>query len=266
MLSKRMEELEEVSKELLKVLLSDWADNLLRRSLDKRSRMDDKLLASQATAAQLVRAEYPAVPRSSGGPERRVAKTPERESELQRLLRRLQDLEEELVRAREAGASLQAGNSALRRELEELREESRRLEEDTEREEDTVPSTTYVTQLYYKISRIDWDYEAEPAQIKGSECPPHSHYGPDIAQPIDIDGSRHSRCFVSDYLWRPGPTDVVGCGGTGTVTYERWAHANCPPPRPRVRRRGGRPTSRPPPPLATRLPAAVGKRRREEGG
>lgn len=32
--------------------------------------------------------------------------------------------------------------TALRRELEELREESRRLEEDTEREEDMVPSTT----------------------------------------------------------------------------------------------------------------------------
>uniref|UniRef100_A0A663F6A8 Uncharacterized protein n=1 Tax=Aquila chrysaetos chrysaetos TaxID=223781 RepID=A0A663F6A8_AQUCH len=81
---------------------------------------------------------------------------------------------------------------------------------DTEREEDTVPSTTYVTQLYYKISRIDWDYEAEP-----------SHYGPDIAQPIDIDGSRHSRCFVSDYLWRPGR-----CAGTA------WAprRSRCPSP------------------------------------
>lgn len=34
------------------------------------------------------------------------------------------------------------------------------------------PPYSYVTQLYYKISRIDWDYEAEPARIKGSECPP----------------------------------------------------------------------------------------------
>lgn len=94
-----------------------------------------------------------------------------------------------------------------------------------------------MTQLYYKISRIDWDYEAKPAQIKGSECPPPTspftlpyfqppppcfqppltpcsslrpppkvHYGPDIAQPIDIDGSRHSRCFISDYLWSLVPT------------------------------------------------------------
>ncbi|CAN0022987.1 unnamed protein product [Bubo scandiacus] len=173
MLSKRMQELEEVSKELQKVLLSDWADNLLRRSLDKRGRMDDKLLASQATATQLVRELSTA--------EESVAQTLlDRESELQRSLRRLQDMEEEL--------------------LQELREESQRLEEDVEREDDAVPSAAYVTQLYYKISRIDWDYEAEPAQIKGI------HYGPDIAQPIAIDGSQHSRCFVSDYLWSLVPT------------------------------------------------------------
>ncbi|XP_068277836.1 kinetochore protein Spc24 [Nyctibius grandis] len=193
MLSQRMQELEEVSKELLKVLLSDWADNLLRRSLDKRARMEDQLLATQATATQLLRELTTA--------EETVAQTLlDQESQLQRSLRRLQDLEEELLRAREAGASLEASKNALRAELEELREQSRRLEEAGEREEEAVPSAAYVTQLYYKISRIDWDYEAEPVQIRGI------HYGPDIAQPIDIDGSRHSPCFVSDYLWSLVPT------------------------------------------------------------
>ncbi|XP_064899909.1 kinetochore protein Spc24 isoform X1 [Columba livia] len=191
--SKRMQELEEVSKELLKVLVSDWAGSLLQRSLDKRTRADDKLLGAQATAARLLR-ELTAA-------EETVARTLlERESELQRLLRRLRDLEQELERAREVGAELQSSHDALRRELEELREQSRRLEEETERDEDAVPSAAYVTQLYYKISRIDWDYGTEAAQIKGI------HYGPDIAQPIDIDGSRHSRCFVSDYLWSLVPT------------------------------------------------------------
>ncbi|XP_025923811.1 kinetochore protein Spc24, partial [Apteryx rowi] len=90
--------------------------------------------------------------------------------------------------------------TALRKELEELREESRRLEEDTGPEDDAVPAAAYVTQLYYKISRIDWDYEAGPTQVKGI------HYGPEIAQPIDIDSSQHSRCFVSDYLWSLVPT------------------------------------------------------------
>ncbi|XP_064355246.1 kinetochore protein Spc24 isoform X2 [Dromaius novaehollandiae] len=136
-----------------------------------------------------------------GAAEETVARTLlGRETELQESLRRLRDAEEELLRAREAGTSLQAGNGALRKELEELRAESRRLEEDTGREDDTAPVAAYVTQLYYKISRIDWDYEAEPTQIKGI------HYGPEIAQPIDIDGSQHSRCFVSDYLWSLVPT------------------------------------------------------------
>ncbi|NXW53780.1 SPC24 protein, partial [Eurystomus gularis] len=204
-----MQELEEVSKELLKVLQSDWTDNLLRRSLDKQSRMDDRLLATQATATQLVR--------ELAAAEEKVAQTLlDQEGKRQRCLQKLQNLEEELIRAQEAGADLQTTTkypflshpvislhcpTALRLELEELREESRRLDEDMEREGDAVPATAYVTQLYYKISRIDWDYEAEPAHIKGI------HYGPDIAQPIDIDGSRHSRCFVSDYLWSLVPTE-----------------------------------------------------------
>ncbi|KAI6060845.1 kinetochore protein Spc24 [Aix galericulata] len=173
MLSERLQELEEVSKELLKVLLEDWAGARLRRSLDKRRRAEDKLLATQAAAAQMgteLAAAEEAVARS----------LLERQQELQRGRRRLRELEEE--------------------ELEELRGQSRRLEEGGEQEAEAVPSAAYVTQLYYKISRIDWDYEAEPAQIKGI------HYGPDIAQPIDIDGRQHSRCFVSDYLWSLVPT------------------------------------------------------------
>ncbi|XP_068779029.1 kinetochore protein Spc24 isoform X2 [Struthio camelus] len=193
MLSEQMQELEEVSKELLKVLVSDWAGSLLRRGLDKQGRMHAKLLGEQSAATQLIKELTTA--------EETVAQTLlDRETELQQSLRRLQAMEEELLQAQEAGTSLQASNGALRKELEELREESRRLEEDTDREDDAVPAAAYVTQLYYKISRIDWDYEAEPTQVKGI------HYGPEIAQPIDIDGSQHSRCFISDYLWSLVPT------------------------------------------------------------
>ena len=54
MVSERLCELEEVSKELLKVLLEDWAGARLRRSLEKRSRAEDRLLAAQSSAAHLV--------------------------------------------------------------------------------------------------------------------------------------------------------------------------------------------------------------------
>uniref|UniRef100_A0A8C3UIA9 Uncharacterized protein n=1 Tax=Catharus ustulatus TaxID=91951 RepID=A0A8C3UIA9_CATUS len=55
-------------------------------------------------------------------------------------------------------------------------------------------------QLYYEISRIDWDYTAEPGRIRGI------HYGPDIAVPLDMDGSQHSGIFISDFLWGLVPT------------------------------------------------------------
>ncbi|XP_053907814.1 kinetochore protein Spc24 [Cuculus canorus] len=192
--STRLQELEELSQELLGILVSEWAVGRLRRSLDARSRMDTKLLETQSSAARFARELTVA--------EETVARALlEREDQLQRSLRKLQDLEAELERARASRADLEATNRALRRRLEELRAESRSLEENPERDEEAVPSAAYVTQLYYKISRIDWDYEADPAQIKGI------HYGPAIAQPITIDGSSHSRCFLSDYLWSLVPTE-----------------------------------------------------------
>lgn len=193
MVSERLCELEEVSKELLKVLLEDWAGARLRRSLEKRSRAEDRLLAAQSSAAHLV-TQLTAVEEAT------ARSLLEREEELQSCRRRRRELQEEMERVREATESLRATNCALRQELEELRERSRRLQEDGEREDDGVPSAAYVTQLYYKISRIDWDYEVEPARIKGI------HYGPDIAQPINMDSSHHSRCFISDYLWSLVPT------------------------------------------------------------
>lgn len=62
MVSERLCELEEVSKELLKVLLEDWAGARLRRSLEKRSRAEDRLLAAQSSAARLVTGGCPRVP------------------------------------------------------------------------------------------------------------------------------------------------------------------------------------------------------------
>ncbi|NXY17268.1 SPC24 protein, partial [Atrichornis clamosus] len=64
-----------------------------------------------------------------------------------------------------------------------------------------LPNPRYMAQLYYEISRIDWDYQAEPGRIRGI------HYGPDIAVPLDLDKTQHSRTFISDYLWSLVPTE-----------------------------------------------------------
>ncbi|XP_067416708.1 kinetochore protein Spc24 [Emydura macquarii macquarii] len=188
MLNEQMQEMEEVSKELLKVLAAGGAGNLLKRSLDKQEKMFDKLLDTQLTTAQLVKDLL--------ATEEKVAQELlDREEEMQKSLQKVQALEEALRRASDEDTRLRAGSTAARRELEELRAEIGRVEDDVEDDSSVITSAAYVAQLYYKISRIDWDYECEPPQIKGI------HHGPAIAQPIAIDGSQHSKCFISDYLW-----------------------------------------------------------------
>ncbi|XP_044851018.1 kinetochore protein Spc24 [Mauremys mutica] len=188
MMNEQMQEMEEVSKELLKLLAAGGAGNLLKRSLDKQETMFDKLLDTQLTAAQLVKDLL--------ATEETVAqKLLAGEEELQSSLQTVRATEEALRRARADDASLRADSSALRRELEELRAELGRLQDDMEDDAGMVNSATYIAQLYYKISRIDWDYECEHPHIKGI------HHGPAIAQPISLDSSQLSRCFISDYLW-----------------------------------------------------------------
>ncbi|XP_048687460.1 kinetochore protein Spc24 isoform X1 [Caretta caretta] len=202
MMNEQMQEMEEVSKELLKLLAAGGAGNLLKRSLDKQEKMFDKLLDTQLTAAQLVKDLL--------ATEEKVAqKLLAGEEEMQTSLQKVLAMEEALQRASEEDTSLRADSSALRRELEELRAELGRLQDDMEDDTGMVNSAMYIAQLYYKISRLDWDYECQHPQIKGSilsggDRHPQIkgiHHGPAIAQPINIDSSQHSKCFVSDYLW-----------------------------------------------------------------
>lgn len=116
------------------MLLEDWAGARLRRSLDKRRRAEDKLLATQATTAQMITGGCPPAPpgfnfvpppphflslslfffgvvAELAAAEEAVARSLlERQEELKRGRRRLRELEEEVERAREAGATLQATN------------------------------------------------------------------------------------------------------------------------------------------------------------
>ncbi|XP_030331118.1 kinetochore protein Spc24 [Strigops habroptila] len=189
-----LEELEELSEELGKLLLSGRAAALLRQGLELQARGDNGLLAAQAEATRLdteLRAAEETVARAL------VA----REAAVQRGRQRLRELRDELRRAREALGSLRDSNGALRRELEELKVQQQQLEEDNKKDEDGVISLEYIIHLYHKLSHISWDHEAEPWHIKGV------HFGPPIAQPIDIDGRRHSRCFISDYLWSLIPSE-----------------------------------------------------------
>ncbi|XP_074791629.1 kinetochore protein Spc24 isoform X2 [Natator depressus] len=125
MMNEQMQEMEEVSKELLKLLAAGGAGNLLKRSLDKQEKMFDKLLDTQLTAAQLVKDLL--------ATEEKVAqKLLAGEEEMQTSLQKVLAMEEALQRASEEDTSLRADSSALRRELEELRAELGRLQDDME--------------------------------------------------------------------------------------------------------------------------------------
>ncbi|XP_007426632.1 kinetochore protein Spc24 [Python bivittatus] len=187
-LRERIEDMEEVSKELLKLMTGGKAMDMLKHNLAQQEQMIDKLLDTQKTTKQLIRELMIT--------EEKVAqRLSDREEELKVSIQKLQKTEEELLQANEKDENLRINTNELRKQLETLREESRQQQQNAAEEADRSTSATYLVHLYYQICHIDWDYSCEPTLIKGT------HYGPDIAQSINLDSSQHSPCFISDYLW-----------------------------------------------------------------
>ncbi|XP_060108656.1 kinetochore protein Spc24 [Heteronotia binoei] len=192
-LSERMQELEEMTQELLKMMASAQAGKILRRNLEKQEQMIDKLLQTKKTTMQLIQELMSA--------EEQVAqKLSDRDAELKASLQKLQEIEDRLLQEREKDGKLKTSTKELRKELEALREEIEKQEKKSAEGSSASKSAMHLSQLYYRICPIDWDYSCEPTLIKGT------HHGPDVAQPFSFESGQHSRCFVSDYLWSLVPT------------------------------------------------------------
>ncbi|XP_036617140.1 kinetochore protein Spc24 isoform X1 [Trichosurus vulpecula] len=185
-------DMEEVSQGLLGLLNPNRAGARVRRLLGRQERMIERLLDTNKSTHRLL-SEILAM-------EEDVAqKLIDEKETAQHVESKLQKFESELQKTSEKDASLQADLHLLTKELEELKE----MEEDLtktegEVDEDTtvvIPSAMYISQLYHRVSKIEWDYECEPTVIKGI------HHGPSIAQPIHFDSTQHSKKFISDYLW-----------------------------------------------------------------
>ncbi|XP_042369953.1 kinetochore protein Spc24-like, partial [Plectropomus leopardus] len=121
------------------------------------------------------------------------------EEEKQQRERELESLEEQLRQHTAKGQMTDSELQFLQRELDSLRNTEHELETlQSEVDEDTtevIPSAVYVSQLYYLISKIKWEYDTQPNILRGV------HYGADLATPINIDTSARSRNDVSDQLW-----------------------------------------------------------------
>ncbi|KAM5238709.1 kinetochore protein Spc24 [Ctenodactylus gundi] len=185
-------DIEEVSQGLLSLLGANRAEAQQRRLLGRHEQLLERLLETQDGVEQRLRetlAEEKEVAQSLLDMKERTCQV---DTELQQL-------EAELRRAGEEDAHLQASLLYLTRELWELGE----MEADLKRQEKdvnedttiTIPSAVYVAQLYYRVSKVEWDYECEPGTIRGI------HRGPSVAQPVHLDSTQLSKKFISDYLW-----------------------------------------------------------------
>ncbi|XP_077185908.1 kinetochore protein Spc24 [Paroedura picta] len=189
----RLSELETMSQELLKMMTSTQTGKILRRNLENQEQMIDKLLQTKKTTVQLIQELMSA--------EEQVAqKLSDRDEELKVSLRKLQAIEDGLLQAREKDAKLKLSTQELRKQLEALREEIQQWEKAAEEDTNASKSAMHLSQLYYRICPIEWDYSCEPTLIKGI------HYGPDVAQPFSFESGQHSNCFISNYLWSLVPT------------------------------------------------------------
>ncbi|XP_072458417.1 kinetochore protein Spc24 [Notamacropus eugenii] len=185
-------DMEEVSQGLLGLLNPSRAGARVRRLLGRQERIIERLLDTKTCLHRLL-SEILAV-------EEEVAqKLIDEKETAQRVETKLQKLESELQKTNEKDASLKADLHLLMKQLEELKEMEQDLtRREREVDEDTtvvIPSAVYVSQLYHRVSKIEWNYECEPTMIKGI------HHGPSIAQPIHFDITQHSKKFISDYLW-----------------------------------------------------------------
>ncbi|KAM8973318.1 kinetochore protein Spc24 [Pelodytes ibericus] len=198
MLHEQMQEYVDVSREIVKVMVSDTAAGALKKSLDRHEAMLDSLLDTDTQASQLLAALLTV--------EEEVANTLlDKEEAKQENLSKLNRIEKELQEQCDKNACLETDLKFLQKDLEDLRV----MEEDIaemrrEADEDTtvvIPSALYVAKLFHNVTKIDWDYNCDPTLIKGI------HYGGDIAQPISIDSTQHSKIFICNYLWSLLSTD-----------------------------------------------------------
>ncbi|XP_044138746.1 kinetochore protein Spc24 [Bufo gargarizans] len=189
MYREQIQEYVEVSREIVKVIVSDSAAGILKNCQES---MIDSLIETESQVSDLVR-DFLSV-------EEVVAETFLKTEDVKKKTSgKLQKIEQELQAARAENATLESSIKFLQKELEEVKLlEEEIAEVEKEAQEDTtvvIPSALYMAKLFHSVTKIDWDYNCDSTLIKGI------HYGGKIAQPINIDSSQHSKLFICDYLW-----------------------------------------------------------------
>ncbi|XP_062311076.1 kinetochore protein Spc24 isoform X2 [Osmerus eperlanus] len=184
--------LEDFGEVLVGLVRSSRAEKELRLAGERLKTFYDRHLETKNTAAQILKN----IMQSEDKASQKLLDQEEQKSQLDTELERL---EAELQRATAKSHNMDSELQFLQRELDSLQHSEQELQVlQQEVDEDTtevIPSTIYMAQLYYKVTRIKWEYDTEPHILRGV------HYGADLASPIHMDTSVRSGCAVSDDLW-----------------------------------------------------------------
>ncbi|XP_042361732.1 kinetochore protein Spc24 [Plectropomus leopardus] len=187
----KFQDLEETGKVLVDFINSSQP-KILRRVRDEQQALFDQHVETKKILTQILK-DVAQTEESTG------QRLLDMEEEKQQRERELESLEEQLRQHTAKGQMTDSELQFLQRELDSLRNTEHELETlQSEVDEDTtevIPSAVYVSQLYYLISKIKWEYDTQPNILRGV------HYGADLATPINIDTSARSRNDVSDQLW-----------------------------------------------------------------
>ncbi|KAF7658108.1 hypothetical protein LDENG_00017530 [Lucifuga dentata] len=189
--SQKLQDLEETGEALVAFIQSSQPEKL-RQVKAEHTSLFDQHLETKKIMAQILKD-------ASQTEESVSQRLVDMEEERKQKEKEVESLEEELrqriVKSQQTDLEIQL----LEKELESLKEDKHELENlQKEMEEDTtvvLPLGVYIARMYYLITKIKWEYDAEPHILKGV------HYGKDLASPINIDTSAHTQKDVSNKLW-----------------------------------------------------------------
>ncbi|XP_051897828.1 kinetochore protein Spc24 [Pristis pectinata] len=194
----QIQEFKLLADELMIILSGCHGEVLLQNAMNHKAKMVNIYLEVENCVKQQLRE----VQQSQ---ERVAQKVIEVGEEREKSLLELQKIKEKWKETQQRNSKNEAELKLLQKELEELEmsgKEIAKMEEEVD--EDTtviIPSTKYLAHIFHKVTKIIWDYDCDPSLVRGI------HFGAGLAQPINIDSTKHSDNFICDYLWSLVSTD-----------------------------------------------------------
>ncbi|XP_048474052.1 kinetochore protein Spc24 [Rhincodon typus] len=194
----QMQEFKALAGEMSIILSGSHGEVLLQKAMMNKAKTVNRYLEFERSVKQLLT-------EIQQTREKVALKVIEIGEEQQKSFLEVQKIQEQWKNSQQQYVQKDAELKLLQQELEELErteKEITKIEEEVA--EDTtvvIPSTKYLAHIFHKVTKIIWDYDSDPSLVKGV------HFGTGIAQPINIDSTKHSESFICDYLWNLLSTD-----------------------------------------------------------